>query len=462
MNDVERELRELFRGKATGAPLSLAPTVGVIRRARRRQARWVIGMTVVVAALATLSVATLRALDADGGGPAGRETRVPEGPKEIERVVLAEGTDPLAGPWRYDVVVYEGQGPSLELTLADGSGGGGDFQAISPGAVFSGWGITGPSGPEGTFAGLEARVTQSADRVVVELDDGRTFATTLVPIPERFAGPLSAALAFLPSSVVNDRLEIEGDLVAYDASGIELGRESLTNEEPAGPTPEIDAVWRALRKARDRLPDGLEFGTVTDLTPALATGLVDGIVFNDAARVVPGEISIRGVEADRFVLVGATRDEVFCLGVRIDEGGGGNFKYGNDDAAGWSDCAGGWPTSLGSQASPGAGEGSGRIAVANASNAVTVTAQDLSFDVDGIAVTAGSSVSLTLVARDDVPYNLAIYPDNAWTTALYTGEIITGRRTTYRIPSLEPGSYRFRCDIHPSTMTGVFEVRATP
>lgn len=91
---------------------------------------------------------------------------------------------------------------------------------------------------------------------------------------------------------------------------------------------------------------------------------------------------------------------------------------------------------------------------------MTVTAQELSFDVDGIVVSAGSPVSLTLVGRDDVPYNLAIYPDNGWTTALYTGEIITGRRTTYGIPSLEPGSYRFRCDVHPATMTGVFEVRA--
>lgn len=460
MNDVEQELRELFRDKASDAPVFLAPSVGVVRRGRRRQIGWVIAVTAVVAALATLSVATLRVLDAERGVPADRGTVVPDGPTEIERVVLAEGTDPLAGPWRYDVVVYEDQGPSLELTFSDGSGGGGDFQAISPGQVFGGWGVTGPQGQDGTFVGVDARVTPSAGRVVIELDDGRTFDTTLIPIPERFAGPVSAALAFLPTSAVGRQLEIAGDLVAYDASGIELGRESLTNEEPAGPTPEIDAVWRALRKARDLLPDGLEFGSVTDLSPALASELVDGIAFNDAVRVIPGEVSIRGVESDRFVLVGATPDEVFCLGVRIDEGGGGNFKYGNDDAAGWSDCAGGWPTSLGSQASPGAGEGSGRTAVADASNAVTVTAQDLSFDVDGIVVSAGSSVSLTLVARDDVPYNLAIYPDSGWTTALYAGEIVTGRRTIYQIPSLTPGSYRFRCDVHPVTMTGVFEVRA--
>ena len=34
---------------------------------------------------------------------------------------------------------------------------------------------------------------------------------------------------------------------------------------------------------------------------------------------------------------------VYCIAVNIDENGGGNFRYGTQDAAGYEECRGGWP-----------------------------------------------------------------------------------------------------------------------
>ena len=63
---------------------------------------------------------------------------------------------------------------------------------------------------------------------------------------------------------------------------------------------------------------------------------------------------------------------------------------------------GGMAVGLGSRASPGARKGREGPRTLTADDRRDRTAQDLSFDVDGIVVSAGSSVSLTLIARDDV------------------------------------------------------------
>jgi hypothetical protein len=74
-------------------------------------------------------------------------------------------------------------------------------------------------------------------------------------------------------------------------------------------------------------------------------------------KPVPGEVSIRGVErAGGSELTGLSGWTVaivsttpppngltYCIAVNIDEGGGGNFRYGTQDAASYSECRGGWP-----------------------------------------------------------------------------------------------------------------------
>lgn len=71
---------------------------------------------------------------------------------------------------------------------------------------------------------------------------------------------------------------------------------------------------------------------------------------------MPGEVSIRAVERAggseltgssgwTLVLVSTTPPPnglTYCIAVNIDEGGGGSFRYGTQDAASYPECRGGW------------------------------------------------------------------------------------------------------------------------
>jgi len=62
---------------------------------------------------------------------------------------------------------------------------------------------------------------------------------------------------------------------------------------------------------------------------------------------------------------------------------------------------------------------------------------------------------------DAVAHNFALYTDSSATTKIFQGTIITGPATTtytFSAPST-PGTYFFRCDVHPTTMTGSFIVQ---
>jgi len=58
-----------------------------------------------------------------------------------------------------------------------------------------------------------------------------------------------------------------------------------------------------------------------------------------------------------------------------------------------------------------------------------------------------------------VPHNIAIYTDDSAAESLFVGELVTGpKQVTYEVGALDPGTYFFRCDVHPTTMTGTFVV----
>jgi plastocyanin len=87
----------------------------------------------------------------------------------------------------------------------------------------------------------------------------------------------------------------------------------------------------------------------------------------------------------------------------------------------------------------------------------------IKFDRDTITVTAGSEVTLKFTNDDtDVPHNWAAYTDST-ATELIPGAITEicsgpcGEEITFTAPS-EPGEYFFRCDVHPTTMTGTLVV----
>jgi plastocyanin len=92
---------------------------------------------------------------------------------------------------------------------------------------------------------------------------------------------------------------------------------------------------------------------------------------------------------------------------------------------------------------------------------ITVTAAGMAFDTSTITVSAGAKVTITFVNNDGgVPHNIAFYTSPSATTVIYKGARTTGVSTvtyTFDAPTT-PGTYFFRCDVHPSTMTGEFIV----
>ena len=104
-----------------------------------------------------------------------------------------------------------------------------------------------------------------------------------------------------------------------------------------------------------------------------------------------------------------------------------------------------------SPSSPG-GAGSGATA--------QISANALQFSTSSLTLPAGTGVTLTFDNKDaGVPHNVAIYSDSGYTTAVFTGNIVTGpTKVTYTIPALGAGTYYFRCDVH-TTMTGTVTVK---
>lgn len=96
---------------------------------------------------------------------------------------------------------------------------------------------------------------------------------------------------------------------------------------------------------------------------------------------------------------------------------------------------------------------------------VRVLAKNVAFNTDHL--TAPGEVPFTIVFENDdagVQHNVAIYSDSSLATVLFQGPLILGPKTVnYEVKALQPGTYFFRCDIHPP-MNGTFVVQpaATP
>jgi plastocyanin len=95
---------------------------------------------------------------------------------------------------------------------------------------------------------------------------------------------------------------------------------------------------------------------------------------------------------------------------------------------------------------------------------VDVIAQNLAFDKRQITVNPGGQLRVRLDNRDPaVQHNIAFYQSATNTTAPLApgsiGTIFPGVAiddTAFAIPG--SGNYFFRCDVHPTTMTGTFTV----
>jgi plastocyanin len=87
---------------------------------------------------------------------------------------------------------------------------------------------------------------------------------------------------------------------------------------------------------------------------------------------------------------------------------------------------------------------------------VEIAAQGIAFDRDTLEGPAGKPFTIEFQNDDaGTSHNVAIYTDSAASTQLFVGEIFPGAAArTYSVPALDPGTYFFRCDVHPTQMTG--------
>ena len=122
-------------------------------------------------------------------------------------------------------------------------------------------------------------------------------------------------------------------------------------------------------------------------------------------------------------------------------------------------AAGGSAPTSGAQ-SPGAAAGT----PAGSSTALTITSpDDEKFDKKQLTAPAATRVTLTLVNDSDLAHNWHVYKGSDDTKgSLAQTEIITGPNkkdsVTFTTPA-NPGRYFFRCDVHPTTMTGFLVVQ---
>jgi cytochrome c oxidase subunit II len=90
-----------------------------------------------------------------------------------------------------------------------------------------------------------------------------------------------------------------------------------------------------------------------------------------------------------------------------------------------------------------------------------IAADKVAFDKDCLAARAGQPFNLKFDNKEAVPHNVSVFRgEEATGTPLFQGEVFSGPRTvTYNINPLPKGSLFFRCDVHPSAMTGKLVVK---
>jgi predicted lipoprotein with Yx(FWY)xxD motif len=91
---------------------------------------------------------------------------------------------------------------------------------------------------------------------------------------------------------------------------------------------------------------------------------------------------------------------------------------------------------------------------------VSLVARNFAFDKSSITVPAGAQVTINFDNQDaGTPHNVAVYTSSSATTSIFVGSVISGGQTTYTFTApTTPGTFFFRCDVHPY-MNGSFIVQ---
>jgi plastocyanin len=95
---------------------------------------------------------------------------------------------------------------------------------------------------------------------------------------------------------------------------------------------------------------------------------------------------------------------------------------------------------------------------------VTLAAANIAFEPTSLTVPAGVGFTLQFHNQDaNTQHNVQIFDDPQFAgTPLFNGALVTGvRQTDYDVDPLEAGAYFFRCEVHPTTMTGEMQAVAS-
>ncbi|MGH2591112.1 MAG: cupredoxin domain-containing protein [Actinomycetota bacterium] len=231
------------------------------------------------------------------------------------------------------------------------------------------------------------------------------------PSPEPTGGPAPPPTAGECTEPVDGVVEITARGIAFDTPCVEV---------PAGEPFTI---------AFDNEDSALHNVAIYPNADDLGDPLFQGEVFTgpDSREYPP----VDPLDAGEYFFQCDVHPDIMTGTVRVTEGGGGGG--GGTDGGG--------------------GGGAG---------ALTVTAQNIAFDTDTIALAASQETTFTFVNNDPDQHNVAIYPsadEVSPDAALFQGEIFPGPdERQYSIPPIEAGEYYFQCDVHPTIMTGTVTV----
>ena len=132
---------------------------------------------------------------------------------------------------------------------------------------------------------------------------------------------------------------------------------------------------------------------------------------------------------------------LFAMGFTACGGGGG----GEEDTS---------PRDNEEDASPDANESEPEAQVVN------IVSKDITFDKSEIRVAGGEEITIRHDNQDEaMPHNFAVYKSSEAKELVAATEIEVGPvQQELIVEALEPGQYFFRCDTHPTQMTGTLIV----
>lgn len=92
---------------------------------------------------------------------------------------------------------------------------------------------------------------------------------------------------------------------------------------------------------------------------------------------------------------------------------------------------------------------------------LTEMAHNTAFSASCLAAPANKALTIEFMNMDPgIPHNIAIFADSSASQALFTGKLVNGPATVaYQVAALKPGTYYFRCDVHPTQMFGTLVVK---